>query len=211
MIQFEYNEKQYNLQDDWRELTFGQYLKIIEMIDTSRLIPIPEIIINLDLIGVLTNTDGELDDIPYTLHIQLAPYVEAIIKDLPKFNETKNLKIKTDHFDLNGTIYSYNKGDFQAAEIADIAEYAKQYGNDQEDIKLVLKCAAVIIRKATEQQTESGTKYWKLVRRDPKDQDAQEYAIKQMNCLWVSSVVNFFFAGKKNLKKDTSNFSLRKL
>lgn len=211
MIQFEFEEKEYNLQDDWRELTFGQYLKIIELLDTSRLIPIPEIITSLELISILTNTNGELDDIPYTLHILLAPYVEAMIKDMKHFNEVKNLKIKQDFYDLNGIIYSYNKGDFQAAEIADIAEYSKQYADDQQDTKLVLKVAAVIIRKATKMTTESGTEYWKMVRRDPKDQDAQEYAIKQMNCLWVSSVVNFFFAGKKKLTKTTQNFTLKKL
>jgi len=213
MTEFNFNDIDYKMTDNWKDLTFGQWFKIQQLIRKSRLIQLPPIIESLEMISILCNIeDDSLDEIPYELHIELSTVINQITKQLTNFDEQKWKNITKTVYNVNGKNYSFNSnGTFTAAEMYDIEVYSTQLQNNQiTEEEHLLKIASSIIRGAYEETTESGTKYWKLLKKNMMDITSIENDIMSMNCLWISSVVNFFFDGKSNNKKTTKLYTLKK-
>lgn len=213
MTEFNFNAKNYKMTDKWNELTFGQWYKLQNLIQRSEFVQLPPLIESIEIISILTNTeDDSLDEMPYQLHLELAEIQKEIVSDLHNFDDQKWKVVKENNYNVNNRTYSYNStGNFTAAEMNDVIYYAQQAEKGLiSNQDLLLKTASTLIRPATEEETEMGTKYWKLLKKNMLDTNKIESDILEMNCLWVSSVVNFFFDGETNKSKTSPLYSVKR-
>ncbi len=213
MTEFNFNNRDYKMTDKWNELTFGQWYKLQNLIQRSEYVQLPPLIESIEVISILTKTsDDSLDEMPYQLHLELSKIQQEVIKDLENFDDQKWKVIKENNYNVNNRTYSFNSsGNFTAAEMNDIIYYAQQAEKGSiSSQELLLKTAVTLIRPAVETETEMGTKYWKLLKKDMLDLPKIEADILEMNCLWVSSIVNFFFDGENNKSKTTPVYTVKR-
>lgn len=187
MLQFNHENKEYHLPQDWKEVSFRTFIRVSKIRETNEVIPLPDEMLLTALLEAFCDVPaGEFDDLIYEQLITLSA-------ELQHFNEAPP-KTENTIWDIDGTIYSYHKNPYQytAGEVSDIRQIEAQKGNNYD---YLIKIAAIMIRPAVMSISEAGNSYYKLIKRHSADTEQREAVISNMKAYEVMTVIGFFLNG----------------
>ena len=206
MVQFNFNDKVYNLTTSWNEITLGQFIKVNKIQQTNALIKLSEETLAQQLLEALTNSEvGEFDEMLYKQLTSLTPYIIELQNGAAEFNNQKFIT-GVDHWVIDGVLYSYKSdpNDLNAGEVSDLKHYIANKTNEWDYLADI---ATVLIRPATESLTPSGMKWYKLSKRNTNSHNYDKRIVMNMWLGDITRVIGFFFVGLKTLMNDTSDYS----
>ena len=206
MVQFNFQDKVYNLTTTWDEITLGQFIKINKIQQTNSLIKLSEETLAQQLLEALTNSEtGEFDEMFYRQLTSLTPYIIELQNDAAAFN-SKTFLTGVDHWNIDGILYSYKQdpNDLSAGEVSDLKHYIANKANEWDYLADI---ATILIRPATEEVTPSGMKWYKLTKRNTNSHNYDKKIIMNMWLGDITRVVGFFFSGLTKLMNDTKDYS----
>lgn len=192
MIQFESNDKKYNLPTGWEEVTLNTFIRFCKIQEAQALIELPEEMLITALLEALCNVpQGEFEEMSFGQLITLS-------NEVKNFNEEnfKKLPLTNNVWIIDGVTYTYHKdpNNYSVGEVADIRQIEAAKKNNYD---WLLKIAAIVIRPATLVISEAGVEHYKLIKRSAVDTPKLESVVGNMKAYEVMSIINFFLTGLK--------------
>lgn len=195
MIQFEYNNKEYLMNDSAEELSLHQVIEIFKLEERTKKFSVGEEMHAIQALDILTKTTDEFLEISYNKLINLMPYIREVFDGLNTITIPTITQQKT--WTINNKLFShrYNE-DIPIGEVVDIKQI---YLNKENEWDYLYDISSTIIKPAMECISESGNKYLKLIDDKNDYQINKDLISKHIKYVDIVSVANFFLNGLPKL------------
>lgn len=196
-MKYIYEDKELELYDSWKQVSFGNFIRITRIIDINQISPYGEELLAICLLECLSNVeDNYLNDITWGQLTDLIPHINELMKDYNSL-DLDNVPLPKS-WNIDGVEYSYHTtpNDYKAGEVSDIKTYISQQKNR---VEYLADIAAVMIRPATKIASDAGIIKYKLTKNNPSDHEINKKRVLTLPFLQVNKILTFFLYGLMTL------------